>query len=186
MFWVEGLAHVCLQTCDPLLQDCNTGQASLPECGGGAQDFVCAAEYSFSEGQEFDPCEFSNACDPGLVCWTPTEAVECDQGAIGRCLSFCDVTNPQCVGMGAECVSFYGEIGGQAPPAFANLGNLRDPRLTWRSTGPGGRIAAAGARQSGVCLRRRVAQPTRPNPSSAPPGSSVAQPHRSSSGNGSR
>jgi hypothetical protein len=122
VFWVPGLAHVCLQGCDPLLQNCPAGQGCGPDWASGAQRFVCLAEYSFDEGQEFDPCEFSNVCDPGHICWGPTSATECDQSAGGCCIAYCDTSDPQCTGEGAECVSFYGEIGGTAPPDFAEVG----------------------------------------------------------------
>lgn len=123
VFWVPGIAHVCLPGCDPLLQDCDAGQACTPNWASGGQDFVCGPEYSFDEGQVFDPCEFSNACDPGLMCWDSTAAVECDQGSTGCCLPFCDLDEPDCTGQGAECVSFYEALGGDpAPPQFADVG----------------------------------------------------------------
>lgn len=122
VFWVPGLAHVCLQGCDPLLQNCQPGQGCLPDWASNGQRFVCLAEYSFDEGQEFDPCEFSNTCDPGLMCWNTESAIECDQGAGGCCISFCDTEDPVCTGEGAVCESFYGELGEEAPPAFADVG----------------------------------------------------------------
>jgi hypothetical protein len=121
VFWVPGLAHVCLETCDPLLQDCSAAQACGPEWAGGAQQFTCYAEYSGTEGQEFDPCMFGNMCDPGLICWDPAAAIECAADAY-CCLSYCDLDNPQCNGQGAECVSFYSLIEGQVPPAHADVG----------------------------------------------------------------
>ncbi len=121
-FWVPGLAHVCLEKCDPLLQDCSVGQSCLPEWSSNAEQWVCAAEYSFDEGQAFDPCSYSNACDPGLICWDPAGAVECAGFEVGCCLPLCDLSAPQCNGQGAECTGFYGEIDGQAPPEFDNVG----------------------------------------------------------------
>ncbi|MFZ6185304.1 ribulose phosphate epimerase [Nannocystis pusilla] len=122
VFWIPGIAHVCLQGCDPLLQDCPTGQGCLPDWASNGQRFVCLAEYSFEEGQEFDPCQFSNVCDPGLLCWGSESALECDQDISACCLSFCDISDPQCTGQGAECVSFYEGVGGEPPPAFADVG----------------------------------------------------------------
>jgi hypothetical protein len=123
VFWVPGIAHVCLPSCDPLLQDCDPGQACNPNWATLGQDFVCGPEYSFDEGQVFDPCEFSNACDPGLMCWDSVSAIECDQNSQGCCLPFCDLTKPDCTGQGAECVSFYDLLGGEpAPPHFADVG----------------------------------------------------------------
>ncbi|WAS95556.1 hypothetical protein [Nannocystis punicea] len=122
VFWVAGLAHVCLQGCDPLLQDCPEGQGCLPDWASNGQRFVCLAEYSFEEGQEFDPCEFSNVCDPGLLCWGAESAIECGEDVPYCCISFCDTSDPQCNGEGAECVSFYSDVGGDAPPEFADVG----------------------------------------------------------------
>lgn len=121
VFWVKGLSHVCLETCDPLLQDCPAAQSCLPEWGGGAGDWVCVPEYSGDEGQAFDPCAYNNVCDPGLLCWDATEAVEC-AGSEYCCLPLCDLDNPQCGGQGSECQSFYDVIEGEAPPAYASVG----------------------------------------------------------------
>ncbi|MDC0719177.1 ribulose phosphate epimerase [Nannocystis bainbridge] len=122
VFWVPGVAHVCLQGCDPLLQDCAEGQGCLPNWANGGQDFVCQAEYSAEEGQVFDPCEFTNACDPGLLCWGPGSALECEQDAIGCCLPFCDLKDPQCTGEGAVCTSFYEAAGSEPLPQFEDVG----------------------------------------------------------------
>lgn len=122
VFWVPGISHVCLASCDPLVQDCDPGQACLPEWSSNAAEWVCAAEYSFDEGQEFDPCAFSNVCDPGLMCWDPGAAIECAGAETGCCLALCDLGAPQCNGEGAECTPFYEVIEGQAPPEFADVG----------------------------------------------------------------
>jgi len=122
VFWVPGISHVCLTHCDPLIQDCNAGQACLPEYSTNAEEWVCKAEYSFDEGQEFDECALSNACDPGLMCFDPTLAIECAGAEVGCCLSICDLANPQCNGEGAECTSFYGFLGGEPPPEYADVG----------------------------------------------------------------
>jgi hypothetical protein len=121
-FWVTGISHVCLRTCDPLVQDCTPGQACLPEWGSNAEEWVCKAEYSFDEGQEFDPCAYSNVCNPGLVCWDPSKAIECTDPMNGCCLSLCDLGDPQCNGAGAECTPFYDTFDGEAPPEFGNVG----------------------------------------------------------------
>lgn len=122
VFWVPGIAHVCLQGCDPLLQNCPNAQGCVPDWSSGGQQFTCSPLYTGGQGQEFKPCEFTNACDPGLLCWDPAGAVECDKGAAGCCLAFCDLANPQCAGAGAECASFYTAVGGDPPPAFADVG----------------------------------------------------------------
>lgn len=121
-FWVPGIAHVCLETCDPLVQDCDPGLGCGPEWSSNAGEWVCLAEYSGTEGQQFDPCFASNTCDPGLLCWDPTKAIECAGAEAGCCLSLCDLTAPQCTGQGAVCTPFYDIIEGSAPPEYANVG----------------------------------------------------------------
>jgi hypothetical protein len=116
VFWVPGLVHVCLQGCEPLIQDCPVAQLCLPS----GEQFVCKLDYSFEEGQEYDPCQFSNGCDPGLLCASSVEAVECDQDSPYCCLSMCDLDDPVCTGMGSVCESIYGDE--EPPPAFANVG----------------------------------------------------------------
>ncbi len=119
VFWVPGLAHVCLETCDPFLQDCSPGQICGPNWASGAQEFVCYLDWSFEQGQEFGPCESPNTCDAGLICWDSSKAVECDQDQ-PCCLSYCDLDDPVCGGENAACQPFYEE--GTAPPEYANLG----------------------------------------------------------------
>lgn len=121
VFWVPGFAHICLSLCDPLLQDCDGPESCLPNWAKQGEEWVCSLDYSFDEGQEFDPCEYSNACDPGMICTDPKSAIECDPGAIGCCISVCDTSAPNsCEGQGAECQGFYGEE--PAPPNYANVG----------------------------------------------------------------
>ena len=92
------------------------------------EDFVCVLDASGDEGQVFDPCEFGNACDAGLLCRNSSVAAECDQNAGGCCLPFCDVTDPGlvCPGVGQVCMSLYEE--GMAPPEFAKVGICEVPQ----------------------------------------------------------
>lgn len=126
VFWVPGLAHVCLETCDPFLQNCSPGQICGPNWATNAQEFVCYLDWSFEEGQEFDGCESSNTCDPGLICWDPAQAVECSPDDVGCCLAYCDLNDPSCTGQNAKCEPFYDDPD-TAPPEFANLGICRLP-----------------------------------------------------------
>lgn len=114
----DCVLNLCLPTCEPLAEDCPNGHLCIPV----ADTFSCALDVSGAEGQAFDPCEFANACDPGLSCLTSSSATECDPNETGCCLPFCDVTDPNaaCPGVGQACVSFYD--GGVAPPKFAKVG----------------------------------------------------------------
>lgn len=120
VFWIPGIAHVCLESCDPLLQDCPADQSCGPNWASGGQEFVCYLDYSFEEGQEFDPCNSTNSCDPGLICSDPVEAIECESDSY-CCLPYCDLSDPAtCNGEGATCESFYEP--GTAPPEHADVG----------------------------------------------------------------
>lgn len=117
----EGVLTLCFPTCDPLAQDCPNSQL----CIYNPQDpnsFLCTLDASGDEGQAFDPCEYINACDPGLLCANPALAAECDQMAGGCCLPWCNlsVMPPPCPGKNQTCLPWYEK--GQAPPSYENVG----------------------------------------------------------------
>jgi len=115
----EGTLPLCLDQCDPLLQDCDPSDVCIPNPTGVG--FLCVLDASGDEGQEFDPCMYANACDPGLWCADVTSANECDPNAQGCCVPFCDITempNP-CTGMGQMCVTIYD---GEPDPDQPNVG----------------------------------------------------------------
>jgi len=114
----EGVLNLCLPVCDALAQDCAGGDL----CLSIGDTFACVLDYSGEEGQVFDPCEFANACDKGLLCLNSSAATECDPNAGGCCMPFCDLSKPEvvCPGDGTVCQSLYAED--QAPPDFKNIG----------------------------------------------------------------
>ena len=114
----DGVLILCLPSCDPLQQDCPGTDLCISQPMGDG--FVCVLDASGEQGQQNNPCEFANACDPGLVCLDPSLATECDPMAIGCCLPFCDVTAPDCTNQGAECIPWF-EMG-MAPPGLENIG----------------------------------------------------------------
>lgn len=114
----DGIIALCRPGCDPLTQDCPGGDLCLPV--PMANGFVCVLDASGDGGQIFDPCEYVNSCDPGMLCTDPTRAVECDPMAPGCCLPFCDLSSPTCTAEGAECVPWYEP--GSAPPVLMNVG----------------------------------------------------------------
>jgi hypothetical protein len=114
----EGVLILCLPSCDPLIQNCMGGDLCIPNDTG---NFICVLDASGEEGQEFDPCEYANACDPGLYCFNSPYASECSPDSAGCCLPFCDMTAANnCNGAGADCLAFYEE--GTAPPGYENVG----------------------------------------------------------------
>ena len=119
----ECLLALCLPHCDPLIQDC----AGDDVCISVYEYFSCALDVSGDEGQVFDPCEYANACDEGLMCVGSYGAEECDQEVIGCCLPFCDVTDPGlvCPGVGQMCLSVYEQ--GMATPGYEKVGLCQVP-----------------------------------------------------------
>jgi hypothetical protein len=120
----DGVLTLCRLTCDPLLQDCeSTGAACLP--AAGADGFVCIVDASGEAGAAGDPCEYLNACDPGLWCAGATAVPGC-ASAQGCCTEFCDLTDDDpdaacsLAGEGAVCVTWFEE--GQAPPTLTHVG----------------------------------------------------------------
>ncbi|MCB9701656.1 MAG: ribulose phosphate epimerase [Myxococcales bacterium] len=119
----DGVLPICLPPCDPLLQDCPGSDACLPV----GEDFVCVLDASGPDaGADGDPCEFANACDPGLFCANAEFVPGCQ--AAGCCSSFCNLDEPNMCPLmeqGAECVAFF-EMG-MAPPGKENLGGCGLP-----------------------------------------------------------
>ncbi|MEZ4452468.1 MAG: hypothetical protein R3B09_23595 [Nannocystaceae bacterium] len=93
---------LCLQPCDPLAQACEGPDDGCYPVNGS---FQCAPDVSGDQGAAGDPCEFVNACDPATFCGDPSYP-GCDPDAIGCCVPFCDLGDPQCVD-GTACVAFF-------------------------------------------------------------------------------
>jgi hypothetical protein len=110
----DGMA-MCFETCDPLAQDCPGGDLCLPVSG----TYQCYVDASGDEGQLHDPCDQPTVCDQGLLCVSPTSAIECDPNATGCCEPMCDLDDPDpCPGAGQTCAPVY------EPPAqyFEHVG----------------------------------------------------------------
>jgi hypothetical protein len=109
----NGSINLCLQSCDPLLQDCEEGSVCFYDFGG---DFVC----TFAGGEILTggACGFINDCAPGNVCLGAEALPECDGATC--CGAFCSLSDPACATVGTECSSFFEE--GTAPPAYVDVG----------------------------------------------------------------
>ena len=117
----DGVLILCRRECDPLLQDCMGSAACLP--ANGSDGFVCIIDASGEMGAPGDPCEFLNACDPGLFCANPEAVPDCI-GSGGCCSEFCDLTSAdpdaECSQMGQTCTPWFEE--GTAPPDLEHVG----------------------------------------------------------------
>lgn len=111
----DGHLPICLQTCDPLIQDCSGEQA----CYGGdpSWPYVCFTPDPKLGGQEGDGCDFTNACYPGLSCAAQATVDGCVGDAYGCCTSFCALDEDSCAAP-EVCTPFYP----MPPPGFENVG----------------------------------------------------------------
>jgi len=113
----DGSLPICLANCDPLVQDCAEGQGCYPS---GGETFVCfKTSVEVGEGGEGDGCNYTNQCQPGLLCLAPTAVPEC--GENGCCSSFCSLAEGNGVCLeGQDCLPYFDE--GQAPPGYDDVG----------------------------------------------------------------
>jgi hypothetical protein len=117
----DGVLILCLPDCDPLLQNCPDAEA----CYVGDNAFVCVPDASGPDMGAFgDPCEFTNACDPGLLCVGAAAVPGCVSAQC--CSEFCDLAeadpDASCQGQGdgQQCVGLFDD--GEAPPGTEDFG----------------------------------------------------------------
>jgi hypothetical protein len=109
-----GCPNFCVDSCDPLAQDCNPGLA----CYWVGNGFNCLPPNNIPAGE---PCGFVNDCAPGLVCLTAEVLPACNGSAC--CGRWCDhgLGDVQCEATpGTVCELFFEQ--GMAPPGYADLG----------------------------------------------------------------
>jgi len=115
----EGVLILCLPTCHPLEEPCPPDEVCVP---GWGSELFCVFDASGDAGAAGDPCEFVNACNPGLFCASVDYVPDCE-GNIGCCTPFCDLLAADpCPGAvpEVECIPWFEE--GQAPPGYETLG----------------------------------------------------------------
>lgn len=108
----EGSITLCIQNCDPLLQDCGAGLA----CFWAVQDFQCI--FTTQDIPTGEPCGFINDCAAGNICLDAANLPACNGSAC--CGNFCDLADPTCPTPGTECTAFFEE--GMAPPGYEEVG----------------------------------------------------------------
>jgi hypothetical protein len=117
----DGAIVLCLPECDPLLQECDEGQACYPINDA----FSCAPDASGDPGVHGDPCEYINSCDPGFICIGADAHTNCMSGN-GCCSAVCSlqdsmVTDPcPALDAGQSCEAWFVE--GMAPPGYEDIG----------------------------------------------------------------
>lgn len=115
------ILNLCLpSSCDPLLQDCDwTNDACYPI----DDSFVCAPDASGDQGQANDPCEFSNVCEPGLMCADAAlVGLGCPEGSMGCCTPFCTYPDGACPNPDQQCVQYFDPIDLPADDPWLDIG----------------------------------------------------------------
>ena len=113
----DGALPICLNECDPLIQDCPEGQACYNSAG---DNFVCFKESAMpGEGTPGSECAYINQCQKGTFCAAATALAECATPSC--CTPYCPVSggNAPC-NAGEDCVAFFVE--GMAPPGLEDVG----------------------------------------------------------------
>ncbi|MEX1366527.1 MAG: hypothetical protein AB1Z98_25610 [Nannocystaceae bacterium] len=116
----DGALVLCLDTCDPLMQDCPTGEGCY---GTTLGEFVCSE--TLQPGTWGQPCEQFADCDPGSVCVGGFLVPGCATAEC--CTDFCDLAAPDtCPGSarGVTCESWY--RGGMPQPGYDDVGACVD------------------------------------------------------------
>ena len=107
---------MCQVSCDPLASECEDGFA----CYVSGTIGQCAPDASGKGGAFAEPCEFTNACDGGLMCVSADAVPGCPDGFFGCCTPFCDTEDPTCP-EGTEC-SLLWDPGEAIAPILEGLG----------------------------------------------------------------
>jgi hypothetical protein len=108
----DGSVTLCIDTCDPLAQNCDPGFG----CYWSTVDFVCL--FTTQDIPTGEACGYVNDCASGNYCADGSEVPGCEAPAC--CTSYCDLSQPTCMLPGSECVAFFDE--GMAPAGHENLG----------------------------------------------------------------
>ena len=108
----QGSITLCLETCDPLLQECDAGLG----CSWAQDDFLCV--FTAEDIPLGEPCGSFNDCTPGTACLAAELMPNCEGSAC--CGSFCNLVEPSCPQEGTECTPFFEEA--MVPPEHENVG----------------------------------------------------------------
>jgi len=116
----DGALPVCEVLCDPILQDCPEGQG----CYAAFDNFVCAMPGApEGQGNDGDPCNTIQSCNPGLICRGGTAGCPMD-GAC--CTPVCEVSGPaeQCADPSEDCIQALDD----PPPNLQDVGYCGVPQ----------------------------------------------------------
>lgn len=120
----DGILVLCIQNCDPLMNDCRAGQLCGPS--PSSNGFVCIADASGGMNPAGTPCQFVNECNDGLICINSVLVPDpsCDLDPMqGCCTPLCDHTQAETCPLAAEgatCQPYF-EVG-NAPEGYERVG----------------------------------------------------------------
>ena len=110
----DGALPVCEVTCDPLAPSCPSGQG----CYAAFDNFVCAIPGApDGQGNDGDPCNTIQSCNPGLVCRGGTAGCAAEAAC---CTPFCDMSEGDagCTEPDESCIQALEE----PPPGLEEVG----------------------------------------------------------------
>ena len=102
----EGYLPVCLETCDPILQDCSDGEGCYQSDDA---DYLCSEFVLDNDGtgEVGTRCELWHNCRPGLQCMDASQLADCDDDSC--CAYVCDLSaddpDDVCRDSGEVCVA---------------------------------------------------------------------------------
>ena len=107
-----GSVTLCIETCNPLLQDCDPGLG----CFYISSEFFCVL--LGGEIPSGEPCGSWNDCVAGDICVDAATLPAC--AGASCCADFCSLGDPACLAAGTECVAFFEP--GRAPAGHEDVG----------------------------------------------------------------
>jgi hypothetical protein len=111
----EGVLHVCLPLCDPLLQDCAHG--GCYPYGMPSEGFACGAPLP-PLAADFEACGHDWDCQPGSLCPDADQPQACEDGDC--CSPICDLTVPDACADDRVCTPVSPR--GKFPPDLEDVG----------------------------------------------------------------
>ncbi len=108
----DGYITLCLEACDPLLDDCDVGV-----CAPSDDDFVCAMPLE-PDTAIGEACYHHWGCASGGICTAAERLSACDGDRC--CAAICDITLPEPCEDGLFCDPWYRQ--GQGPGADPPIG----------------------------------------------------------------
>ena len=113
----QGVLPLCLLGCDPLAQNCPSGESCLPSFSNPG--YGCVVDASGGQTPYGSECAFANACNPGLICANGASVPNQDCSGAACCTPLCNLDGPNdCPGAGQSCTAIFDP----APTGYEHVG----------------------------------------------------------------